>query len=193
MSLDKPKRLDELLNYRLARLLALSSAPGIRLFEGGYGVSRREWSLVGMVAVHGPMSPSELAALAHLDRPRVSRAISQLVAQGLLARGHLPNDRRRARVTITPTGQKLYEEVFPQVARINKAVLRALTPDQLAAFDQALHILTESAEELVRTTPVTVKAARHLGGRRRGQITPSRKEPAIARNNPRTPARVSKA
>jgi DNA-binding MarR family transcriptional regulator len=192
MSLDKPKRLDELLNYRLARLLALSSAPGIRLFEGGYGVSRREWSLVGMVAVHGPMSPSELAALAHLDRPRVSRAIGQLVIKGLLARNYLPNDRRRARVAITAPGLKLYEEVFPQVARINKAVLGALTRDQLAAFDQALHVLTRSAEELVRTSPVTVKAARHLGGRRSSLITRPRKEPPSGRN-PRTPARVSKA
>ena len=193
MSLEKPKRLDELLNYRLARLLALSSAPGIRLFEGGYGVSRREWSLVGMVAVHGPMSPSELAALAHLDRPRVSRVISQLVAKGLLARSDLPNDRRRARVAITPPGLKLYEEVFPQVARINKAVLRALTTDQLAVFDQALHVLTRSAEELVRTTPVTVKAARHLGGRRSNQIARQGKEPAINSSNARKSARVSKA
>jgi DNA-binding MarR family transcriptional regulator len=166
MSLEHPRRLDELLNYRLARLLALSSAPGIRLFEGGYGVSRREWSLVGMVAVHGPMSPSELAALAHLDRSHVSRAITELVAKGLLARSDRPNDRRRAEVAITQAGRKLYEEVFPQVARINKAVLDGLTSDQLAAFDQALHLLTQSAEALVRTTPVTLKAARHLGSRR---------------------------
>lgn len=192
MSLGKPKRLDELLNYRLARLLALSSAPGIRLFEGGYGVSRREWSLVGMVALHGPISPSELAALAHLDRPHVSRAITELVAKGLLARSNLPNDRRRAKVAITPPGQKLYDEVFPQVARINKAVLAALTPDQLAAFDEALHILTRSAEELVRTTPVTLKAARHLGGRRSSQIVRTRKEPAINRNSSRPPARSRK-
>jgi hypothetical protein len=33
MSLDNPQRLEDLLNYRLSRLLALSSAPGIRLFE----------------------------------------------------------------------------------------------------------------------------------------------------------------
>jgi DNA-binding MarR family transcriptional regulator len=112
------------------------------------------------------MSPSELAALAHLERPHVSRAITDLVAKRLLARSRVPNDRRRAQVAITPSGLKLYEEVFPQVARINKAVLGALTADQLAAFDQALHILTRSAEALVRSTPVTLKAARHRGGRR---------------------------
>ena len=167
MSLVKPERPDELLNYRIARLLAISSAPGIRLFEGGYGVSRREWSLVGMVAAYGAMSPSELAARAHLDRPHVSRAITELVTKGLLVRSHLPNDKRRALVEITPRGQQLYEEVFPQIARINDAVLSALTPSQLAAFDEALHLLTQSAAAQAHSSPATLKAARHLGGRRR--------------------------
>lgn len=192
MSLDKPKRLDELLNYRLARLLALSSAPGIRLFEGGYGISRREWSLVGMVAEHGPMSPSDLAALAHLERPHVSRAITDLVAKGLLARSQLPNDRRRAKVVITPPGLKLYEEVFPQVARINKAVLGALTADQLASLDHALSLLTGSAEALVRTTPVTLKAARHRGRQRSSQVIRPGKEPTGAVTVPRSPTRLPK-
>lgn len=192
MSLEKPKRLDELLNYRLARLLALSSAPGIRLFEGSYGVSRREWSLVGLVAVHGPMSPSELAALAHLERAHVSRAVTELVAKGLLKRSPVPNDRRRAQLAITAPGIKLYEEAFPQIARINKAVLGALTADQLAAFDEALHLLTRSAEALVRSTPVTVKAARHLGGRRPGPVGQPRKEAVLTSTRVRTPARLTK-
>ena len=98
MSLDNPQRLEDLLNYRLSRLLALSSAPGIRLFEGGYGVSRREWSLVGLIAENGKMSPSKLAQIAHLDRAHVSKAITELVAKGLLVREAAPNDARRAQI-----------------------------------------------------------------------------------------------
>ena len=192
MSLEKPERLDELLNYRLARLLALSSAPGIRLFEGRYVVSRREWSLVGMVAVHGPLSPSELAALAHLERAHVSRAVTELVSKGLLARTQVPNDGRRALLAITASGFKLYDEVFPQIARINKAVLGALSAHQLAAFDEALHLLTRSAEALVRSTPVTVKAARHLGGRGRGPAISPREEAVGDSPRSRTPLRKTK-
>lgn len=168
MSLQQPDNLDQLLNYRLARLLASSSAPGIRMFEGRYGVSRREWRLVGLVAVYGTMSPSDLAERAHLDRPRVSRVLTGLVRRGLLARVGLPNDRRRARVEITPEGRQLYEEVFPQLVSQQGHLLAALTPEQLAAFDRALAVLTTLAESLARTSPVTEKAARHLGGRKRG-------------------------
>jgi|APCry1669188879_1035177.scaffolds.fasta_scaffold00340_6 DNA-binding MarR family transcriptional regulator len=166
MSLEAPTRLDELLNYRLARILAKSSAPGIRLFEGMYGVSRREWRLVGLVAIYGAMSPSALATLAHLDRPCVSRAITELVAKGLLTRAGLPNDRRRAQVDITRKGKKLYEVVFPQVARINNSVLSVLSADQLTQLDTILDLLTQSAEEVARSSPVLEKASRHLGGLR---------------------------
>jgi DNA-binding MarR family transcriptional regulator len=167
MSLEAPTSPEEFLNYRLARLLASSSAPGIRLSEGRYNVSRREWRLVALIAVFGATSPSELASLAHLERPCVSRAIADLVAKGLLVRTGLPNDRRRARVDITIEGRQLYEELFPQVVSINSALLGALTPAQINAFDEILGLLTQAAEVLARSTPVTNKAARHLGGRRR--------------------------
>jgi DNA-binding MarR family transcriptional regulator len=166
MSLAKPARLDELLNYRLARLLAVSSAPGIRLLEGGYGIARREWSLVAIVAVHGPISPSDLAEVAHLDRPDVSRAITHLVANGLLARKRVPHDARRAQIAITEAGRRLHDQVFPQLVRINAPLLRALTTEQLAALDGALRILTGTAEDLVRQNTIPLKAARHLGRRR---------------------------
>lgn len=168
MSLEHPKNLDQLLNNRLGRLMASSSAPSIRLFEGGYGVSRREWRLVGLVAVYGAMSPSELAQRAHLERPRVSRVLTGLVQRGLLVRTGLPNDRRRARVEITPQGRQLYEEVFPQLVSIHQQLLASLTAQQLADFDLALEVLTQTAETLARTSQVTLKAARHLGGRKRG-------------------------
>lgn len=167
MSLDNPQLLGELLNYRLSRLLALSSAPGIRLFEGGYGVSRREWSLVCLIAENGKMSPSELAKIAHLERAHVSRAITELVAKGLLVRHTAPNDARRAQLDLTEKGLQLHKEIFPQIATLSQAVVRALDPEQLAVFDAALVTLTASAEQLVRSVPIKVKAARHLGESRR--------------------------
>lgn len=169
MSLAQPQNLDQLLNNRLSRLLARSSAPSIRLFEGGYGVSRREWRLVGLITVYGAMSPSELADRAHLERPRVSRVLTGLVKRGLLMRTNLPNDRRRAVVQVTPAGRQLYEEVFPQLVGIHHRLLKALTPEQRETLDELLEILTAEAERLAEAQPVGYKAARYLGGRgRRG-------------------------
>jgi DNA-binding MarR family transcriptional regulator len=175
MSFAQPATVDDLLNYRLSCLLASSGAMVTRLCEGRYGITRREWRLIALLAAHGAMSPSELAQRAHLERARVSRHITELVAKKLLARVPLDDDKRRARVELTARGQKLYDELFPQSVSFNNRVLQALAPSELAAFDVALRRLTAVAEQLSRSQPVPEKADRRHGGSRR--IAPSQALP----------------
>lgn len=167
MSFAEPSTVHDLLNYRLSCLLAGSGAMVTRLCEGRYGITRREWRLICILAVQGAMSPSELAAQAHLERARVSRHITDLVAKKLVTRLGVPEDKRRALVEINERGRKLYEELFPQSVRLNNRVLQALAPSELAAFDLALTRLTEVTEALGRSQLLTEKADRRHGGSRR--------------------------
>lgn len=167
MSLSKPLTVDDLLNYRLNRLLASSGAMITLLCEGRYGITRREWRMICMLATHGAMSPSELAQRAHLERPRVSRYITDLVKKKLLVRVRVPEDKRRARVEITERGEQLYAELFPQSVELNNMVLKALSPIEAKLFDAALTRLTEVADKLCSTRPIAAKADRQRGGSRR--------------------------
>ncbi len=167
MSFAQPATVEDLLNYRLSTLLAASGAMVTRLCEGRYGITRREWRLICLLAAHGPMSPSELAARAHLERARVSRHITDLVGKKLVARVAVQQDGRRAQVELTRRGHELYQELFPQSVGLNKQVLAALTPTQLAVFDAALTRLTEHAESISRSQPLAEKADRRHGGSRR--------------------------
>jgi DNA-binding MarR family transcriptional regulator len=167
MSFARPATVDDLLNYRLSCLLASSGAMVTRLCEGRYGITRREWRLIAILAAHGAMSPSDLASRAHLERARTSRHISDLVAKKLLARSTLQEDRRRARVELNERGRKLYDELFPQSVQFNNRVLAALSSSELAAFDAALKRLSEVADGLSQSHPVPEKADRRHGGSRR--------------------------
>lgn len=160
MTLRDPQGLDDLLNYRLARLHALSGAPVMRLCEGRYGITRREWRLLALLAAQGPTSPSELAERAHLDRARTSRAIGALVDKALAQRVARPGDARRAVVQATERGQALYAEMFPQVAAINRAVLEAIDDTLLASLDDALTRLTQQAASMRATLVPEVRADR---------------------------------
>jgi DNA-binding MarR family transcriptional regulator len=166
-TLREPATVDELLDYRLLRLYAASVAPVTRLMEGRWGISRREWRLLALLEAHDSLSPSMLAERAHLDRPRVSRAIGSLATKGLLARVAEPGDARRARVGLTPAGRRLYAEAFPEVAAINARVIGALDDATLQALDQALAQLTALAERLNAETVHEVRADRRAGGSRR--------------------------
>jgi DNA-binding MarR family transcriptional regulator len=167
LSLQAPRALDDLLNYRLLRLFALGGAPVIRLLEGRYGIARREWRLLALLAAHGEMSPSQLATLAHLDRPRTSRALTVLVAKRLVGRQVAAADARRARVSLTDEGRALHDEIFPQVAAINRQLMSVLDDTTAQALDAALTALTEHAQRLNEVTARDVRADRRSGGSRR--------------------------
>ncbi|MES2686614.1 MAG: MarR family transcriptional regulator [Pseudomonadota bacterium] len=167
MSFAEPATVQDLLNYRLSCLLAGSGAMVTRLCEGRYGITRREWRLICILAAQGAMSPSALAEQAHLERARVSRHITDLVAKKLVVRQGVPDDKRRALVKLNERGRKLYDELFPQSVRFNNMVLQALTSTELAAFDVALTRLTDMTEELARSPLLTEKADRRHGGSRR--------------------------
>jgi DNA-binding MarR family transcriptional regulator len=169
MSLGNPTKVDELLNYRLASLLAASSAMTTRLCEGRYGITRREWRLIALLADYGAMSPSALAEQAHLKRAIVSRLITDLTGKQLVVKRSLASDHRRATLELTEQGAALHAELFPQSVQLNRSVLSVLTPAQLAAFDEALMLIANHADEVVRLSPVEVKADRRHGGSRKWQ------------------------
>ncbi len=151
-SLRAPGNITELLNYRLAALVAVGGAPVIRLCEGRFGISRREWHVLGLLHAAGPQSPSDLAASCHLDRARVSRAISALSLKKLVKRSALPTDHRRATVELTASGKALQARVFAEVSAINARLVEGLDDAQLAALHELLAQLKTRADEVRRET-----------------------------------------
>jgi DNA-binding MarR family transcriptional regulator len=174
--LRHPRQISELLNFRLHLLFASSGAPVIRLLEGRYGVSRREWRLLAALAEHGPLSPSEVAAVMQLDRPRTSRAVGVLAGKGLLLREERSGDARRARLDLTDAGRRLYGAAFPEIAAINTQLVSVLDDAELAALNRALERLQARALEVNACQVQDAKADRRRGGSRR--IRPAHHDPA---------------
>lgn len=162
-----PRRpLDDLLLYRLSRLLSVAGSMVIRLCEGRFGITRREWRLVAVLASRGELSSSELAEHAQLDRARTSKAVGSLVAKQLVSRVVRPGDRRQVRLGLTESGQALYEELFPLVTQINAELLGALSDDDAARLDESLHRLHARAERMVEEAvlPKADRGRRGAGG-----------------------------
>lgn len=136
----------ELFLYRLSRLQAVAVAPVGRLCQARYGISRREWRLIVVLARHGAMLSSELAEQAQLDRARTSRIVTTLADMKLIVREVIPSDRRQARVSLTPEGQALYEEFLPVVIELNRQLLLELDPDEIQQLDALMDRLADRAK-----------------------------------------------
>jgi hypothetical protein len=84
--LGRPETLDDLLLYRMARLPSVAGSMVIRLCEGRFGITRREWRLLGVLAQEPTMVQQLDAALAAMQQQ----------AELLVAQAELPKaDRRR--------------------------------------------------------------------------------------------------
>ena len=161
-----PAELDDLLLYRVGRLLATGGNMVIRLCEGRFGITRREWRVLARLALEPDLLSSQLAERIRLDRARTSRAVTSLAAKNLLRRQTGQADRRQARLALTPQGQALYEELFPLISQINQGLLAPLTADDVRRLDGALDVLQQQAERMLQQAELP-KADRRRGGRMR--------------------------
>lgn len=155
--------LDDLLLYRLSRLLSVAGGMVTRLCEGRFGITRREWRLIATLASRGELGSSQLAEHAQLDRARTSKAVSSLVGKQLVSRTQAGSDRRHVALRLTPAGLAVYEALFPLVSQINAQLLAVLGDEREEAFDAMMSELQARAEQLV------AQAALPKADRRRGK------------------------
>lgn len=167
--LGEPTSLDDLLLYRLSRLLATSGSMVVRLCEGRYGITRREWRVLALLAQEEGLLSSQLAERARLDRARTSKAITSLVAKKLLRRETRPGDRRQATLALTDEGRAVYAALFPQVQEINRELLAALGAAEVLPLDSMIGRLQGKADAMVAQAELP-KADRRRGGRLRGVV-----------------------
>jgi DNA-binding MarR family transcriptional regulator len=178
-ALKNPAVHDDLLNYRLKRLVNLGGAPAVRLCEGGYGITRQEWRLTAALVEGGAMGIGELAERSRVEPARVSRTVKDLVSKRLVERTRDAGDRRQAKLAATDRGRALYRELLPRLARINRRLMEVLDEEEAALLDDFLARLTRQAERVYEEGGgVEEKTGRYLGTSRRTVRYPADAGPA---------------
>jgi DNA-binding MarR family transcriptional regulator len=165
-ALRDPAALEDLLLYKLSRLLSVGGSMVIRLCEGRFGITRREWRVIARLAQEQELLSSELALRIQLDRARTSRAVTSLVAKRLVRRRVGTADKRQARIALTEQGRALYHALFPLVGDINRGLLAPLSPAEARQLDAMLGRLQARADAMVAAAELP-KADRRRGGRAR--------------------------
>lgn len=159
--LANPASLDGLLLYRMSRVLAVSGSLVVRLCEGQFGITRREWRVLALLACEEGVFSSQLAQRAQLDRARTSRALTTLVAKRLVRRDARPGDRRQISLALTDEGRALYAAIFPLVTEINQSLLSALNTPEVETLDKILIRLQQRADGMVEHAELPRADRRH--------------------------------
>lgn len=82
----------------------------------------------------GSLSQQELADALDFDKSHLVGRIDMLESRGLVTRTQDPSDRRRNKVTLTPEGQALVDQLRPVALESQRGFLDSLSPAEQATL-----------------------------------------------------------
>jgi DNA-binding MarR family transcriptional regulator len=84
------------------------------------------------------------------DAFKIARAIDLLVRRGLIRRDSDKADRRRAALSLTAEGRKIYRDIDRYMVRVERELTATLDPAELATLRHSLDKLDRQLEERLR-------------------------------------------
>ena len=127
------------------RLAVARSARRLRQ-DSGTGLSPSLSAALTTVELHGPLTPSGLAARERIQRPTVTRIVCRLEEAGLVTREADPGDRRSSLITVTAAGRDLLADARTRKDAFLAERLAALTPEDRATLERASVLLAGMLE-----------------------------------------------
>jgi DNA-binding MarR family transcriptional regulator len=140
----------ELLSYRLHQVANLLSRGAEMRYRREFGVSLWEWRTVALLGgATEPQSLNELARAAGMDKGQMSRVVSGLTKKNMISREADANDARGIRLSLTPSGRKLYRKLIGAAAERNDAFLGCLSAQERACLEKAMTKLAHEARGFI--------------------------------------------
>ncbi len=116
------------------------------------GLQRPEFALLFCVAALGKATATDVVTLTGTPKNSVSRAVSKLLAEGMLRRDADESDARRAILTLTPAGRRIYEKILPRFRDRQERMISVLSASERAELSRLLNKLVERDDDWAQET-----------------------------------------
>jgi DNA-binding MarR family transcriptional regulator len=110
------------------------------------GLTPTSLAALATIERHGPMTPSEIAAIERVKRPTITRTLGCLEREGLIDRTPDPTDRRSALVEINGAGRERLRRLRSRKNAYLARRMRDLTTDEVETLGRAAEILERMRE-----------------------------------------------
>jgi DNA-binding MarR family transcriptional regulator len=138
---------DELVDTVLAASRALVAVAARSLAAAGDEVTLPQYRALVVLAARGPQGTAELAAALAVNPSTATRMCDRLVRKGLIRRSRRAGDRRVVRLTLTPAGRELIDEVTRRRREELSRLVAAIPPASYAELAATLWAISDAAGE----------------------------------------------
>ncbi|WP_315831281.1 flavin reductase [Bradyrhizobium prioriisuperbiae] len=114
-----------------------------------WNLSVPEWRVLACLMDVEGLPVGELAAMALMKQPRLTKVLDRMEADGLVERSSSDDDRRRTPIHLTPKGRALVKPVLRAAKAHEAELLKRFSDDERAVIKYALDLLidTQAAEK----------------------------------------------
>lgn len=122
-----------------------------------HGLTEQQWRILRALSTNDQIEVAELAEVAYLLGPSLSRILRDLELRRLIRRQLVKSDLRRSVVAITSKGLQLIDEVAPSSEAIYAEIAKRFGVRKLAELQVMLHAL----EAALQTMPIMGETTDH--------------------------------
>lgn len=138
----------EMVGFRLLKLTNLMSRPFFGQFAKQHSLSLTEWRSMVVLASRPGSAAQDISAATGLHPMNISRAVIALRKAGLVEEARDPENHRRVLLWLTPSGNKIFQQIAPYSESQAADLLDVLTPEELIVLGRTVDKLIARAEEI---------------------------------------------
>jgi DNA-binding MarR family transcriptional regulator len=110
------------------------------------GLTPTSTAALATIERHGPLTPSEIAAIERVKRPTITRTLRCLEREGLIDRAPDPQDGRSALVSVNGAGRERLRRLRGRKNAYLARRMKDLTAEEVETLERAAEILERMRE-----------------------------------------------
>ncbi|HET8815575.1 MAG TPA: MarR family transcriptional regulator [Solirubrobacterales bacterium] len=110
------------------------------------GLTPTSVAALATIERHGPITPSEIAAIERVKRPTITRTLACLEREGLIDRAPDPEDGRSALVSVNAAGRERLRRLRGRKSAYLARRMRNLSAEEVETLEHAVEILERMRE-----------------------------------------------
>ena|SRR5690606_3631943 len=147
-SQDSTLELSRFLPYVVVNLGKRLSEGLASTYQRDYDLSVHQWRVLANLKASGKLTAKQVCRETRMDKVKVSRALTGLLAKGWIKKEPDPSDLRAQIVSLTAAGSRVVSNVIPRALDWERALMQSLSEDERQAMMTAIEKLNARLDEL---------------------------------------------
>lgn len=139
-------QLDDLLTTRVTEIARALSKEIEEPVREEFQLPLKDWTVMRVLAAHGPLPPNEIHRVGGQNKPQISRALKCLFDRELVAKRPHPEDDRTFLVYLTESGSDMYSSALKKMRKRQTKFLKTLPAGEDKQLQELLNRLGATSE-----------------------------------------------